>query len=470
MTVYPKLRSVSCDTMVAIGEVTASGRTIFAKNSDRHPNEAQYLTHSAGGAHPSDDQVDCTRISIPQAEQTFAVIGSRPWWMWGFEHGVNELGVAVGNEALWSREPSSLEPGLLGMDLVRLVLERATSAEHGMRVLIDILERFGQSGSTNLMYEQSYQNGFIIADPQQAWVVETAGRHWAAKQVRDVSSISNAYSIGNDYDRLSTSAIAHAEEMGWYVPDRDGDFDFAAAYADPDLPFLASCTTRLLRSRDLMNGLTGGGGITTGDFLEVLRDIGAGAPMDGTWRPGTDGESAICMHAQDTKGSETAASVIAELSENPLLLVSLSSPRLSTFVPVWFDTGIVPWEQPATEDSTDEWWEGERMQRLAERDYAALGPAAESLFQSADRRTLAALGAITVDAAVETRAQLTVDARERRQRLVLAITELLDTVTPDLSDLSRPDPRGDYLTEINALISPTNKAYTPRESSNLERV
>ncbi|EEX12133.1 ABC transporter, nucleotide binding/ATPase protein [Citreicella sp. SE45] len=37
-------RARMCDTMIAMGTITGTGRTCLAKTSDREPNEAQYLT------------------------------------------------------------------------------------------------------------------------------------------------------------------------------------------------------------------------------------------------------------------------------------------------------------------------------------------------------------------------------------------------------------------------------------------
>ena len=64
--------------------------------------------------------LQCTYIEIDQVPETYAVVLSRPAWLWGAEMGANEHGVCIGNEAVWGREKVCDEEALLGMDLVRL--------------------------------------------------------------------------------------------------------------------------------------------------------------------------------------------------------------------------------------------------------------------------------------------------------------------------------------------------------------
>ncbi|MBN8188158.1 hypothetical protein JF540_15805 [Salipiger thiooxidans] len=129
-----------CDTMIAMGTITGTARTYLAKTSDREPNEAQYLTRTPAADHPEGAMVRMTYVEIPQVADTSAHVGSRLWWIWGFEHGVNEHGLAIGNEAEWSRLPAGTEPGLPDMDLLRLTPERARDADEALAVLTGPIE------------------------------------------------------------------------------------------------------------------------------------------------------------------------------------------------------------------------------------------------------------------------------------------------------------------------------------------
>ena len=72
-----------CDTMVALGSATKDGNTIFAKNSDRQPNEPLLMQRIPGQTHAEGAQVKCTYITIEQARETYDVLLLKPSWMWG---------------------------------------------------------------------------------------------------------------------------------------------------------------------------------------------------------------------------------------------------------------------------------------------------------------------------------------------------------------------------------------------------
>ena len=130
-----------CDTLVVVG----SKSVLFAKNSDRDPNEAQALEWHPRRQHPAGTPLRCTWIEIPQVAQTHAVLLSRPFWMWGAEMGANEHGLVIGNEAVFTNQPYA-KIGLTGMDILRLALERATDAESAVRVMVDYWRRTGREG------------------------------------------------------------------------------------------------------------------------------------------------------------------------------------------------------------------------------------------------------------------------------------------------------------------------------------
>ena len=87
-----------CDTLGMI----KNGWGYFAKNSDRSPNEIQVLEYYPARTGLS-GQLDVTYTSLPQAAETHAVLLSRPAWMWGAEMGVNDCGICIGNEAVFTR-------------------------------------------------------------------------------------------------------------------------------------------------------------------------------------------------------------------------------------------------------------------------------------------------------------------------------------------------------------------------------
>src|SRR5947209_1964903 len=167
----------SCDTMAALATVTTKGQTLFAKNSDRPANECQPLVQEERRSHGPGAVAACQFVPVPQVAETFRHVGSRPHWCWGYEHGFNEYQVVIGNEALPSPIEFS-EPKLIGMELLRLGLERGRSAAEAVEVITDLVTRFGQGRFANDAGVGTYDNGFLVADPREAYVLETAGHEW----------------------------------------------------------------------------------------------------------------------------------------------------------------------------------------------------------------------------------------------------------------------------------------------------
>ena len=184
-----------CDSMVALPDVTLKGDLIFAKNSDRPAGEIQDAVFMPAQTYKTKTALECTYMTIPQVKHTLGVIISRPRWMWGSEMGANECGVVIGNEAVWTSEPTR-SSGLLGMDLVRLGLERGRSASAALKIIVELLSKYGQGGNCAEHFQMNYHNSFLIADRKEAWVLETADKYWVAERVTSgTRSLSNNFSI-----------------------------------------------------------------------------------------------------------------------------------------------------------------------------------------------------------------------------------------------------------------------------------
>jgi dipeptidase len=358
-----------CDTFVALGNATKDGSVIFGKNSDREPNEAHELLLIPHAKHKEGDRVSLSYIDLPQVRETNAVLLSKPFWIWGAEMGANEYGLVIGNEAVFTKVPYEKQPGLIGMDFLRLALERASSANEALDLMINLLEMYGQGGNCGFSHEMYYHNGFLIADPNEAWVFETAGRHWAAEKVRDVRSISNVISIGSQWDRASGDLVDYALEKGWCK--NKTDFNFSRCYSDLIYSKFADSRSRLCRSTSLLFSHIGE--IDIPFAMNLLRDHGAEAKDD--WHPGRGLTGVeICMHASfgPVRISQTTGSMISHLSPglHTHWVTGTAAPCTSTFKPVWIDSGL-PDMGPSPRGTYDDatlWWRHENLHRDILRD------------------------------------------------------------------------------------------------------
>jgi secernin len=309
-----------------------------------------------------------------------AVVGCRPAWLWGFEHGVNQHRVAIGNEAVYTVDDAEAQDvGLIGMDLVRLGLERGASAAAAIDIMTELLDRHGQGGDC---YEEggSYFSSFLVADPYEAWVLETSARTWTAKRITDTAAISNRLSLRDDWDQSSPD-VESGDDF-----DRWRDLEVGTGFADVRLAASRSCLSR------------GAAALTPRDLAAHLRHHGSrpwgapgGDPSDVSPLPeasGGDAEFSVCMHIRGS--TNTTAAMICELTQDPgqtlRAWIALGSPCASVFVPVF-----PPYDVPPEMSDEMVWRRFAELRNRVEADDAALaevrsvlGPLEADLWDGAD--------------------------------------------------------------------------------------
>jgi len=324
-----------CDTYVSLAASSKEGNVIFGKNSDRLESEAQLITHAPHKSYSNGDQLKCTYISIPQMKETAAVILSQPYWMWGAEMGCNEYSVVIGNEAVPTKEPLN-ESGLLGMDLLRLGLERGKTARETLLVITNLLEKYGQGGAHNKK-GLNYHNSYLIADPKEAYVLETAGEWWIVEIVKDYRSISNHISIRGKGDLRRQGIIEHAIEKN-YCKDED-DFNFKLIFSPSPLPEVFPITERDGCSLNQLN--TNKGKITPSLMMEFL----------------TEHEVGICLHLRGDQSVGSQVSLLREGKKKSIHWFTGSTiPCLGIFKPYVFPIEGQKVLKPGPYTNIDEDW------------------------------------------------------------------------------------------------------------------
>ena len=323
-----------CDTL---GRLTQGG-AIFAKNSDRSPNEAQLLEFYPRQVGLTGD-VRCTYISIPQVSRTYSVLLSRPAWMWGAEMGINEQGLCIGNEAVFTKGPYG-KTGLTGMDMVRLALERCATAREALELLIGLLQEHGQGGNCGFDHDFYYDNAFLLLDRKELLVLETAGKEWVWKRY-DRANISNRLSIGADGDGYSAGQ----------------PLDFRKRYTEPVFTAFSGSGRR---SRQLRQCLA--------DALTPLEAMAALRCHDhGVENPFARGSvSSACMHYGGMVGDHTTQSMVVSLGGKGSIVWSTgcSVPCVSLFKPWYFGSEpVLPVTAPGDPAGRAYWMEAEAFRR-----------------------------------------------------------------------------------------------------------
>jgi hypothetical protein len=373
-----------CDTLAVVGE----GGLLFAKNSDRPPDEPQVIEwfprRAAGTA------LRTQYLELADAGAA-AFLGSRPTWLWGVEHGVNEHGVAIGNEKLYTTgRPKARPEALLGMDLVRVGLERGRSADHAVDVMTGLLETHGQGGSGERDSFAPYDSSFLVADATGGWIVETCDRTWVARPIDAGASVSNRISLGTDWTRASADVPAGTDFQSYRHP------GIPTTIADHRLAATARCVARgapALGPEDVMAALRDHG---TGPWDGREPDAAVPPPVD----PGPDHHGVtVCMHVVGHQCTTASMVVAVPAGAAPGIRVwaALGNPCVSVYVPVGFGEAV-----PSILRDEAAWWRFAKLRDRVDADPLAIREIRAALAPVEVALARAAADPATLDAALTT--------------------------------------------------------------------
>jgi len=223
---------------------------------------------------------------------------------------------------------------------VRLVLERSRTALQAVEVASSLIERYGSDENHIAITSPEGDNAFLIADPKEAYAMESAGRHWVYQEVREVRASTNARVVRQDWDRISQGLASHAIEQGWW-PGDGSKLDFAGALKE-DLGDQSDAMHRWGRATLLLQEQNGHIDVP---FLRILlsdHHVEGGASEDG--RGLESDPRSLCQH-WGTDGNGTSASLISRLSSDPASLpmawCAFGPPCANVYFPIFLD-GDVP--------------------------------------------------------------------------------------------------------------------------------
>lgn len=319
-----------CDT---IGKIINENYAIFGKNSDRAVNEPQVVEFYEAKDYKDNETVKCTYITIPQVKHTNAIVLSRPTWLWGGEIGVNEYGLCIGNEAVFTKGKYGKD-SLIGMDLLRLSLERTKTPIEAIDCIVDLLQKYGQGGNCGYDSDFHYNNSFLIMNQKEIYVLETKDCEYVYKKYNHIA-ISNCLSIEEDGDVYSSKC------------------NFKKKYSDLIMT-TGSCgkNRRNLSLSCVLNSKE--------DMFRLLSKHSDNA------KPFLKGSvNSVCMHASNSlTADQTTMSMVVELVDDDIKiwLTGCSLPCVSLFKPAKFGVGGIIFKHEVQNDTY--WYQRENFNRL----------------------------------------------------------------------------------------------------------
>ena len=236
----------ACTNFIATKGATTDGSVFVTYSADDY-GLITNLCHYAAGKHAKgtkreiiDYDSDESHGFIDEAAETYNVIGN-----------INEYQLSIGETTYGGREEMIDKTGIIDYgSLMYLGLQRAKTAREAIKVMTELVEKYGY---------QSSGESFTIADPNEVWILEMMGCGgdkkqkvvWVAVRIPDgmISGHANQARIGqfSTYNTdviTSKNCIKFAREKGWFTGN-DKDFNWKMVYAAPDFGGRRYCDARV---------------------------------------------------------------------------------------------------------------------------------------------------------------------------------------------------------------------------------
>jgi len=365
---------------MALPSATLDKNVLFAKSADCEVNEANAIVRIPRRKHVKGETLRVTHLVIPQAEETYEVFLTKAFWTYGCEIGINEYGLAMGEEAVFTTEMTEEKDGIIGPDLMRLGLERAKNCQEAIDLMTALLEEYGQGGSAELKGNSHFDSSFLMSDTSEAYILETAGRKWAVKKIEDFDSISNMLGIATNWTTCSTASGTKK-------------IDWAKTFALPEVPPTLGSPDRQCYTYDHLKEVKGQ--ITAQTMFKIMRHHNNG------YHPATaDAHRNICIHAgpQDNRWWQADGVMVTDVSEHGALIwvTGTSGNCISIFKPVFMGINL-PEIGPAPTEHFDPsclWWKHELLHRRAMADFDNLVPEIRRDFDALENEFVAESGSM----------------------------------------------------------------------------
>jgi len=361
-----------CTTAVFGKNATADGSILMASSEDDEEDEehpCRHLTYHARATYPAGAELKLTAEIIAQVPVTYSYYSNdmQGLQQWQVVDGINEHGVAVTTNTIFSKEQPLKKGGISVDEKTQLVLERCKTAKEGVNLVSQLQDNYGST------FEHQWAGmTYFIADPNEAWAVECTPRHWVAKRCPDDSAFlyANEMLLESNYDMASADLINYAVREGWYDPS-SGPFSFKSTYGErleEDWNM-----ERIKRMHSLL--LPKMGTVRVQDLVAFLRDHYEGTGCTYHYPPHAyhaGGHYTICNStSHDAEVWHLRSYLPADIG--CVMWCCMSSPCENVFQPIWAGSrGNTPLEYNVGADELDlrsAWWVTHSIQLMVDRDY-----------------------------------------------------------------------------------------------------